>query len=637
MVPVKKCMDLANWEKLEVNALIDTAVGTTVEAMTASAVRLAIQKSWTALQNRCSVGHSSVDILKYSESCYRQLHIKTLASAIHNTSVHVDDLYVPLTLNGVTDISIIVADRTLIEHGDRLVIIRGFAGRGKSTILRKLLSNHLKHQPSTFPIFYELKYYKGGDIESALSAALNIGGAALHKKNIESLLQDSSTKLFLDAFDEVSPKLHSELVEQIEKLRNKYNCKVICTTRPDTEFDTVTDVTTYSVAELNDPEIKAIIRKTTDDEQKSSQLCAALDTSKLHSSSESILKSPILVVLFCVSYNMGQDIPDSLGEFYDNIFDAVFSRHDNLKGQVNRERIRNDNRGLYRLIFDTISFLTLQDNVQTFTEQELITAVRNALDYHGEKADDSDRISFELRSITNLIIQDGYNSFRYVHKSIQEFFASSFVKSLKQSKRVDFYIKCVRDNNFFTRFGNTLFFLEEIDYYNYVEYYLIPATQKMLGIESEISDAYRPSDSVVRLFLSNMVVGVQITHYSLRKGGAKRSYEVSGPHFENREDYPGLLANLYYTAFELLRAKLGAYEQKLRQIVTKSGAEYEVEDGVWSIPLSKIMECMFIDEEHAFESFTLAVGLHVAPKYNSALAKLSQRTYANESSGLLKF
>ena len=618
--------------------ILDTVLNSSIEAMSAKAIVIAVEKSWAAIHDRCVKGDSSVDVEKYAAYCHRQMHIKTLASAVHNTSVHVDDLYVPLVLNGLTDIAIRVEDHTLIEHGDRLVIIRGFAGRGKSTILRKLLSNHLRRQPSTFPIFYELKNYDGGDIELALTKAMRVGGASLNEEDITRILQDSSSKLFLDAFDEVSPKFHAELVEQIEKLHNKYNCRVICTTRPETELDTVTDVTTYEVSELDDPTIKAIIYKTTKDTHKSKQLCAALDNSRLHSSSETILKSPILVVLYCVSYNMGQDIPDSLGEFYDNIFDAVFSRHDNLKGRVHRERIHNDNRSIYRLVFDTLSFLSLQSNANVFTEHELNVVVGKALEYLGEDVGDAGGVSKELRLITNLIIQDGFNNYRYVHKSIQEFFAASFVRALKQSKTVDFYKRCVEDSQFYRRFGNTLFFLQEIDYFNYSEHFFVPYVRNDLGISAPIDDSYRPSEEIIEKFLSDNVFEVVVSSHALRKGGpTKTSYDVSGPFYIDREASSDLLATLFSTTYELIKPKLGSIDSVVKVAISDFLNQVKSRDMVMEVPLGNVIEKADVDGELVCESFTLAVGLKVAQQFNLALRRIAQRTYADERSGLLDF
>ena len=50
----------------------------------------------------------------------------------------------------------------------------------------------------------------------------------------------------------------------------------------------------------------------------------------------------------------------------------------------------------------------------------------------------------ELVSITNLIIEDGFNEYRYAHKSIQEFYAASFIKNLPHEKKELFMLGQVK-------------------------------------------------------------------------------------------------------------------------------------------------------------------------------------------------
>src|SRR5690606_26787149 len=144
----------------------------------------------------------------------------------------------------------------------------------------------------------------------------------------------------------------------------------------------------------------------------------------------SVLKTPILVVLFTISYNIGEEIPTTLSQFYENIFETVFYRHDNLKGKVNRVRYWNDNRKIYKDIFCCFCFVSQQDNLSSFISDKLVELICLALQYNGQDKSLADKISDELMKITNLIIEDGFNEYKFIHKSIQEFFSASFVKSM---------------------------------------------------------------------------------------------------------------------------------------------------------------------------------------------------------------
>ncbi len=105
----------------------------------------------------------------YIDYCNNVLHIKTIAS--QDNSVFVDDVYVPISiLKAGHSIPFEITEKTALDDS-RALLIKGLAGQGKSTILRKLLSNNAKLY-ERLPIFYELKNYKGGSIEKAFSDSL---------------------------------------------------------------------------------------------------------------------------------------------------------------------------------------------------------------------------------------------------------------------------------------------------------------------------------------------------------------------------------------------------------------------------------------------------------------------------------
>ena len=49
-----------------------------------------------------------------------------------------------------------VEDSTTLDNENRAVLLKGLAGQGKSTLLRKLLSNNSKAF-TRMPVFFELK------------------------------------------------------------------------------------------------------------------------------------------------------------------------------------------------------------------------------------------------------------------------------------------------------------------------------------------------------------------------------------------------------------------------------------------------------------------------------------------------
>lgn len=568
----------------------------------------------------------------YLDYLAKHIVLKTLVRP--EQAFHIDELYVPLRLVGeLHTFPVIVDDGVTLDLGDRSLVIKGLAGQGKSTILRKLLSNAAK-KGIRFPLFFELKTYQGGEIEEALHRDLTIAGVKLPPTAMPRLLSDSNVEVFLDAFDEVMPEYRAELLSEIRKLINGYKCKLVCTTRPDTELDTIVEVDIYRVEHLNDPQIFEIIRKTTAGTGKEDELESALKQSRFHSGQQhSILRSPILVVLFCASYNLGDQIPNTLSQFYANIFNAIFFRHDNLKGRVNRVRYWNDNHQIYRSIFDAICFASQRTGKGFFSEAELNQFVEQSLLYVGESKGVADRISSELRSITNLIIEDGYARYRFVHKSIQEFFSSCFVTNLSHEKKVKFYHRCEREPAFARLFSNTLFFLEEIDYYDYSNYFLIPGVDHLLSREKgPIPEDYTPSSELVSKIKDQIVISAlyRPTHDKKHgRGVERRLFSPKSTDLDGTSSTSELLTRYVTGNIKIQRA-----EEEIVDVLVENGRP--IGSDHYELSYRELAPLLRVDPTLMTSTVRSGVNLLFRETYNAALEKLESREESMRNSSFFE-
>ncbi|MBE4884914.1 MULTISPECIES: NACHT domain-containing protein [Enterobacter cloacae complex] len=568
---------------------------------------------------------------KYLEYCEKILEIKTLVS--QDKYFHVDEIYIPIDImQSGTQSRIQVSDLTALDN-DRAILIKGLAGQGKSTLLRKLLSNNAKRF-NRLPVFYELKNYNGGSLELAISKSLNQFGIKISEYALSKLLSDSNVKIYLDAFDEVKPEFRSELTDEIKRFINSFNCHVICTTRPDTEIDTLSEFITFSVCELTEEQIFGIIRVTASDQEKCDELCGALKRSPLHKKNDSILKSPILVILFCISYNLGEEIPHTLSQFYSNIFDTVFHRHDNIKGKVYRERHWNDNRRIYREVFDCLCFVSLREGLNGFSHEKLVSFVSISLDYINEDNSCAEKAVKELSSITNLIIEDGFNEYRFVHKSIQEFFAASFIISLQHEKKISFYKRCFDDYSFYTTFHNTLFFLEELDYYSYNEYGFIPAAKSFVTLSSQHinNDNYAIPSSIQNIFLDDIHFRAKLNFFN---SGKNSGYEIERTNliFDSAETYPSIFSTVFTFSLQFLKIDLS--DKELITIVRS--LENTSVSGWCKLSVRSILEYKELPESVALEALKIGIDVIIRKKFNNAVDKLNNRRKSLNSNDHFNF
>lgn len=610
-------------------------MGTVTGTVLTSAANEVAKKTIASVYDFLVKKYELLDILTfkehYLEYCEKNLEIKTLVS--QDKCFHVDEIYIPIDImQSGTQSRLGINNFTALDN-DRAILIKGLAGQGKSTLLRKLLSNNAKRF-SRLPVFYELKNYNGGTLELAISKSLSHFGVKISDYALSKLLSDSNVKIYLDAFDEVKPEFRIELIDEIKRFINSFNCHVICTSRPDTEIDALSEFTTFSVCELTEEQIFGIIKVTASDQEKCDELCGALKRSPLHTTKDFILKSPILVVLFCISYNLGEDIPNTLSQFYSNIFDTVFHRHDNIKGKVYRERHWNDNRRIYRELFDCLCFISLREGLNGFSHEKLVYFVSISLKHINEEYSIAEKAVKELSSITNLVIEDGFNEYRFVHKSIQEFFAASFINSLQHDKKVSFYKKCFNDYSFYTTFNNTLFFLEELDYYSYHEYGFIPAITNFLSLPSQCIkiDNYSIPDSIKDVFLDNIHIRTKLTIFKARN---KESYEIEKTNFifDTSESYPSLFSNVLIFPLDFIKIELT--NKELISLIRKNDSTFE--NGWCKLSIRQILEFKKLPETTAIDALKLGIDVLIRNKFNKAIDKLKNRKDSLNSTDYFNF
>lgn len=595
-------------------------------------LKLTIGKAYAFLENRYNLNKAEKFKSNFVDYYEKLLYIRTLAS--QERKLFIDEIYVPLTINEEGGLTFDVLDSTLLDVGNRAKVIKGVAGQGKSTILKKLLINNVR-KTEKLPIFYELKNYRGGSLEQAIAESLENYGVGLTAPAISKILEDSTVKLYLDAFDEVQPDYRSELLDEISRIINTSGCHILCTTRPETELETLTTLQTYWVKNLTERQIFSIIEKVCIDTEKATELCESLKKSHLYNNGESALRTPILVTLYSISYNLGEEIPESLSQFYSNIFETIFFRHDNLKGKVNRQRHWNENRKIYREIFDYMCFSTQRTGLLTFNRDVLTDHTSKALSYVGESTKLTDKITNELISITNLIIEDGYNEYRFIHKSIQEFFSSSLIRSLDSEKKLGFYKKCLCSHETSTIFSNTLKFLKETDYYDYAEHYLIVGISDLLSLDLVPLDTdYTPTHELIEDFLDSSYYQLNITSVKAKGSNpGKPDLDLSPILFKTDPKISEFKSRLFYLATKLITNKPSPEEA--RSIMTVYGKH--VETGTYTADLRIFTEHTNLCPQEIAKTLALSANLSFAKDYNHALQRIDSRKQAIFSDPILDF
>lgn len=369
------------------------------------------------------------------------------------------------------------------QFGAKQILVEGGPGQGKSLYLRKLCLKEGAGN-SYIPIFIEfrnLKYKK--KLKEELMEAICDLGVNLDNSLFDFLAQSEKILLLLDGFDEVPNNDRAKVARELETIVRAYpKLRIVISSRPDSGMGSSFYFSKRKISPMTLGTQKEFVNHLYQAGKQSESINNILSNSGFISE---VTTTPLLLTLFTITYNARQFKPDSLSEFYSLIFPTMLYRHDRMKIGFERERKAGLTDYQMQRLFDSLSFLSLNDNNTRFP----IFLFQRYLDKAAklERLPDNieDLLIDDITSITALIIRDGFDYFSFTHKSIQEYFASVFISRLNEDRKIGFYNLVINDFDEFRKWQNTLSFLETIDERNYTKYFLIPYKKKSLCLDEE--------------------------------------------------------------------------------------------------------------------------------------------------------
>lgn len=364
------------------------------------------------------------------------------------------------------------------------ILIEGIAGQGKSMLMRYLCSQELL-EGHRIPIFIELRKLKNNEtIFSYVSKYFDILGLQLSHDSFIDLLRDGRLSIYLDGFDEINPDINNRITEEIEHLcLSQKGCKILITSRPLQTIRTLACLDVFQLDKLIKLEYKEVVYKISETREYAESLIKTVD-SHTHDI-KGILCTPLFVTLLVISYKSYQQIPEQLSDFYDSLFRVLLQRHDGTKPAYVRPRKTKLNDTKFRDGFEIFCYLSKKHKKQSLTNEEALTTARESLQKSSISAESIDFIN-DISNVTCLIVNEG-DEWRFIHKSIQEYFTASHIRNMPEVKAQKVYTELAK--RFRQDWATELTFLSEIDEYRYAKYFFIPCVKKIIGNPSNFDGA----------------------------------------------------------------------------------------------------------------------------------------------------
>lgn len=381
-------------------------------------------------------------------------------------------------------------------------VIQGTVGQGKSIFLRYLCVQELREAGTNrIPVLIELRTITSKGIRFAIYEALDRLGFAVDDQLFDFYAQSKNLVLMLDGFDELDEALIRNVISELDGLSEKYpNLQIFVTSRPQNSIQDSRNFRVIQLAPLQPDDHEPFIKRIGVKGADVARLLNAIKTSSAEVSS--LLKTPLMLTLFVIVYRAEQAIPNELPDFFESLFQTLFTKHDKSKPGFTRTQKSGLGERTLQQLFQAFCFSVIQLRHQTTLSNE---SFHGALDQAKKYTDircDSDSFKHDITKITCLMQEEGFY-LQFIHKSVLEFYAASFVRGLTEEVANRFYSKQVTDRSLQFRWRQVLQFLSQIDRYRFIRYYAIPViTSELigLGIEPPFEPNKLPDNLAERLF-----------------------------------------------------------------------------------------------------------------------------------------
>lgn len=438
---------------------------------------------------------------EYLERTYDKYSIiNTLV--LHNTRLKLKDIYVAQTLvkedlykSDEIKAKIDKFPVALIKEYKK-ILITDTAGMGKSTITRRMFIDLIDNglEEVGIPIYVELnKLNKERTIIKEIQEGLDSLSQKFDGNLLLKLIQTGGFIFFFDGYDEISIAYRMEVTKDIQTFISKAgaNNYYILTSRPEDGLTSFGDFQSFKIKALTKKEAFELLKKydMTPQKEMSKKLIDLLKSGE-YSSIDEYLENPLLVSLLFAAYDHKQTIPLKKHLFYRQVYEAFFDSHDLSKGiDAHQKRSGLDVDDFSRML-KFVGYACMRKIGVKFDKMTILKVIGKAKGFCANLSfKESDFLKDMLTSVP-LFCKDG-NEFKWVHKSLMEYFAARFIADEVRGKR-DEILTEISKSEYINNYINLLDLYYDIDNLGFIKNIELPLLQEyMTFYENNIFESTR--------------------------------------------------------------------------------------------------------------------------------------------------
>ena len=357
--------------------------------------------------------------------------ISQLKTLLRDDPIDISDIYVLLDF---LHRQVRLPEDNLLAEAERYrkLLIIGTAGSGKSMFIRNCFLRIVR-EGSRLPILVELRSLAmnaSTSLREYIHYQIQVVIPAFDAQMLEGMFLQDRITLLLDGLDEVPVERRLSVTSQLRELMIKYPRTIIfLTTRPD-ETAIEGDFYSYYVAPLTQASSVELISKLPFDADSKARFISDVRNS-LYEKHTDFLSNPLLATMMLLTYGQFAEVPAKIHIFYQLAFETLFRRHDASKAGMYRRKMHTDlAMDEFQRIFSYFCARTYVNEQFSFSEVTLLSTLREGVSYYEIEANPEYILKDLIESIC-LLIKDGL-SYRFVHRSFQEYFAAIFICELEE-------------------------------------------------------------------------------------------------------------------------------------------------------------------------------------------------------------
>lgn len=422
-------------------------------------------------------------------------------------------------------------------------VITGTGGGGKSMFMRYLWLSLFENPQGKIPFFLELRQlnlFTHASINDFIYHSIIKSGSSISQNNFTKSLKTGEFILFFDGFDEINHDQRAKVEQMILSLRDNYPAlTVIVTSRPDERFIGWHHFEIVKVLPLKKPQVVELINKAPYPEEYKSIFISQID--KLFVTHQTFLTTPLLAYMMLVTFSYSRDIPNKIFLFYEQAFDALYSRHDLTKGGYKRKLYTNLERQVFIRLISYFCLKGYFDQAFEFTEAELNDTIDHAKSIEPIIVDNDSFIRDMSESVC-MLKKEGI-IYSFTHRSFQEYFSANCIARVA-SRNVDKMF-----SEFSSRYNDSVMqMVYDINVDLFREKYIIPLRKKY----SSFFNKKRTSDLFEAFAERTGLIIEYHIEMETKKKGRRTPRRIFGPSMVQGE---GTLNSLFYNSLKIMDDK----------------------------------------------------------------------------------